>query len=246
MYNLLLDATKKRSTFRLVARLREHLLCSTSKLASLCSWVTRALNLGKFGPGGSPFVHLKTWLAVVFGAEVVMAEVPTWMCLGTKLGQRLTKNSIGSRHCLVVWRSQNFAKKHIQNPNPSFLQGPVILRGTFLWWYRAASGGETFHHLELLHGPWSCGVCSGYCTPIDGKVVQPAKMCILLRQMYAVLVLFWWIFDVKQENLLDPIRSYHILCLFWEQSPLKRVGFFIYFGELVQNPRNLTNYTPWS
>lgn len=22
---------------------------------------------------------------------------------------------------------------------------------------RAASGGETFHHLESLHGPWSCG-----------------------------------------------------------------------------------------
>lgn len=43
IYNLLLDATKKTSTFQLVARLREHLLCSTSKLASLCSWVTSSV-----------------------------------------------------------------------------------------------------------------------------------------------------------------------------------------------------------
>lgn len=92
----------------------------------------------------------------------------------------------------------------------------------------------------------AAGVCSGYCIPIDGKIVQLAKMCILLRQMYAVLALFWWIFDVKQENLLDPIRSYHILCLFWEPSRPQRVRFFIYFGELVQNPRKETRLPRWA
>ena len=79
------------------------------------------------------------------------------MCLGTKLWQRLTQEiPIGSQTTAWWLGDPRILQKNTSKP-PFFCRVQWFLGELFLMMIvRAASGGETFHRLELLHGPWSC------------------------------------------------------------------------------------------